>query len=43
MLHLAGAKGDWGISDEKYYCDNVAATRRLIAAGKDAGVKNWVF
>mgnify|MGYP006430979883 CR=1 FL=1 len=43
VLHLAAAKGDWGISEEEYYCDNVAATRQLIKAGKDAGVKDWVF
>jgi nucleoside-diphosphate-sugar epimerase len=43
ILHLAAAKGDWGISEEEYYRDNVEATRVLIEAGKEAGVKDWVF
>lgn len=43
VLHLAAAKGDWGISDEEYYRDNLEATRVLIRAGKEAGIKDWVF
>jgi nucleoside-diphosphate-sugar epimerase len=43
VLHLAAAKGDWGISRAEYYRDNLEATRALIEAGKNAGVKNWVF
>jgi len=43
ILHLAAAKGDWGISEEEYYRDNLEATRAIIEAGKDAGVKDWVF
>lgn len=43
ILHLAAAKGDWGISEEEYYRDNLEATRVLIEAGKEAGVKDWVF
>jgi len=43
ILHLAAAKGDWGISEKEYYRDNVEATRVLIEAGKKAGVKDWVF
>lgn len=43
VLHLAAAKGDWGISEEEYYRDNLEATRAIIEAGKDAGVKDWVF
>ena len=43
ILHLAAAKGDWGISEDEYYRDNLQATRVLIDAGKKAGVKDWVF
>lgn len=43
IVHLAAAKGDWGISEKEYYRDNVEATRMLIEAGKAAGVKDWVF
>ncbi|WP_263785018.1 NAD-dependent epimerase/dehydratase family protein [Salinibacter grassmerensis] len=43
ILHLAAAKGDWGISEEEYYRDNLEATRNVIEAGVEAGVKDWVF
>ena len=43
ILHLAAAKGDWGIAEEEYYRDNLEATRVLIEAGRAAGVKDWVF
>jgi len=43
ICHLAAAKGDWGISEEEYYRDNLEATRVLIEAGKEADVKDWVF
>lgn len=43
VLHLAAAKGDWGISEEEYYRDNLESTRTLIEAGKEAEVKDWVF
>jgi len=43
ILHLAAAKGDWGISEDEYYRDNLEATRHVIEAGVEAGVKDWVF
>ncbi len=43
VLHLAAAKGDWGISKDEYYRDNLEATRHVIEAGVEAGVKDWVF
>lgn len=43
LCHLAAAKGDWGISEDEYYRDNLEATRAVIEAGKEAGVKDWVF
>ncbi|WP_263831540.1 NAD-dependent epimerase/dehydratase family protein [Salinibacter sp.] len=43
VLHLAAAKGDWGISRDEYYRDNLEATRVLIEAGREAGVEDWVF
>jgi len=43
ISHLAAAKGDWGISEEEYYRDNLEATKAVIEAGRKAGVKDWVF
>jgi len=43
IVHLAAAKGDWGISEDEYYQDNVEATRVLLEEGTKAGVKDWVF
>jgi len=43
VAHLAAAKGDWGISDEEYFRDNLTATRRLLAAGRDRGIDRWLF
>lgn len=43
ICHLAAAKGDWGISEAEYYRDNLEATRSLIRAARDAGVKRWLF
>jgi nucleoside-diphosphate-sugar epimerase len=43
VCHLAAAKGDWGISEADYYRDNVEATRSLLDAARDAGVKSWIF
>lgn len=41
VFHLAASKDDWGISRQEYFRDNVAATERLIAAGRRAGVGRW--
>ena len=43
IYHLAAARGDWGISEEKYYHDNVKATQSLIEAGRKAGIRDWIF
>jgi nucleoside-diphosphate-sugar epimerase len=43
IVHLAAAKGDWGISEEEYYRDNLEATRRLIESANEVGVHDWVF
>jgi nucleoside-diphosphate-sugar epimerase len=43
VVHLAAAKGDWGISDSEYHRDNVEATARLISAGRARGIQDWVF
>jgi nucleoside-diphosphate-sugar epimerase len=43
VCHLAAAKDDWGLSDEEYFSDNVTATRQLLDAATELGVKNWVF
>lgn len=43
ILHLAAAKGDWGISEREYYRDNLDATRVLLDAGKEEGITSWVF
>ena len=33
ILHLAAAKGDWGISEEEYFRDFLLVTRNVIEAG----------
>ena len=43
LCHLAAAKGDWGISREEYYRDNLEATRALLRTARSAGVKRWIF
>jgi len=43
VYHLAAAKGDWGLSEEEYFRDNVEATRRLVTAGRAVGVDEWVL
>lgn len=43
VLHLAAAKGDWGISAEEYHRDNVEATEALLSAGREAGITKWIF
>jgi nucleoside-diphosphate-sugar epimerase len=43
VLHLAAAKGDWGISEEEYYRDNLDATRVLLEAAEGAGIDQWIF
>ena len=43
VMHLAAAKGDWGISTGEYVRDNVEATRRVIDAGRGQDVKRWIF
>lgn len=43
ILHLAAARADWGLSEAEYYRDNLEATRVLIEAGQEEGVKDWVF
>jgi GlcNAc-P-P-Und epimerase len=43
VCHLAAAKGDWGISREEYFRDNVEATRALLAAANNLGIRHWMF
>lgn len=43
VCHLAAAKDDWGISRTEYFRDNVEASRRLLEAGREAGIQNWLF
>ncbi len=43
ICHLAAAKGDWGITEDEYYRDNLDVTRNVIKAGLEAGVEDWVF
>jgi nucleoside-diphosphate-sugar epimerase len=43
VCHLAAAKGDWGISREEYFRDNVEATRVLIDVMRRAGTKRCIF
>jgi nucleoside-diphosphate-sugar epimerase len=43
VFHLAAARVDWGLSDNEYFEDNVAATRKLLHVASGQGIKNWVF
>jgi nucleoside-diphosphate-sugar epimerase len=43
VFHLAAAKDDWGLSDEEYFRDNVAVTRKILHVAGGQGIKNWVF
>lgn len=43
IWHLAAAKGDWGISEAEYFRDNLDATRALLEAAREAGVRKWIF
>jgi nucleoside-diphosphate-sugar epimerase len=43
VVHLAAARGDWAISKEEYWRDNVAATQGLLASPWARGVPRWVF
>ena len=43
VVHLAAAKADWGLSVEEYYRDNLDATRTLLEAGREKGIRRWVF
>lgn len=43
VYHLAAAKGDWGISEEEYFHDNLEATDVLLDVGQDMGVHDWFF
>lgn len=41
VFHLAAAKDDWGISRQEYFRDNVEATRKLLAVGREQSVERW--
>lgn len=43
VVHLAAARGDWGISADEYWRDNVEATRGLLAAPWAARVQRWIL
>lgn len=43
VVHLAAAKGDWGISRDEYYRDNLEATQTLLRAARGRNVERWVF
>jgi nucleoside-diphosphate-sugar epimerase len=43
LFHLAAARTDWGRDYSAYERDNVRATRRLIEAGRMAGIRQWIY
>jgi nucleoside-diphosphate-sugar epimerase len=43
VVHLAAARGDWAISEEEYWRDNLAATEGLLRASWARSVPYWVF
>ena len=42
VIHCAAAKGDWGISDNEFYLDNVVVTRNLIQYLKECTVNKII-
>ncbi len=43
LIHLAAAKDDWGISDEEYFEQNVAVTKKILQKANTHGIKNHLF
>ena len=43
VVHLAAARGDWAISKEEYWRDNLTATQGLLAAPWAPLARRWVF
>ena len=42
VIHCAAAKGDWGISKQEFYDDNVLATRNLISYLESCDVRRLI-
>ena len=42
VIHCAAAKGDWDISDEEFYADNVVATENLVNYVRKCEVKKII-
>ena len=42
VVHCAAAKGDWNISDEEFYNDNVVATENLLSFLEGCTVKRFI-
>lgn len=43
VVHLAAARGDWGIEPAEYFEENVSVTRELLEMGASAGIDRWIF
>jgi nucleoside-diphosphate-sugar epimerase len=43
VVHLAAARGDWAISEDAYWRDNLQATCGLLQAPWAGAVPDWVF
>jgi nucleoside-diphosphate-sugar epimerase len=43
VVHLAAARGDWALSEEDYFRDNVTATEGLLSTAWAATVQRWLF
>lgn len=43
VVHLAAARGDWAISTDEYWRDNLTATQGLLNARWSRKVPYWVF
>jgi nucleoside-diphosphate-sugar epimerase len=43
LIHLAAAKGDYNLSHEEFYRDNVIASRKLINLLKDLDIKSVIL
>lgn len=43
VVHLAAARGDWNLSPEDYFRDNLVATQNLLSAPWAKNVEHWIL
>ena len=43
VVHLAAARGDWNLSSEDYFRDNLTATQNMLSAPWAKNVEQWIL